>query len=191
VRARRCRLRSSGQGNILSILWHPRRLSSTTRWTGAPNSKECFLPGTHYSNLAPEKIPSSQITSSSLPWNLRAKLRATSGIKAWGGKFVVPIRGEGSQLKLCDATCRSLCGKLSLAMTTRLFARSFCIGIRCGWLERNVPVQYFIQWRAGHAPWLHFRLNRMGGQLSLYARRNHKCGWIFDRAQTRIGIGMP
>jgi len=59
----------------------------------SPHKQGLYLPGTHIPILAPERIletkPDYLLI---LPWNLKDEIRSQmSGIRAWGGKFVVPI----------------------------------------------------------------------------------------------------
>lgn len=59
----------------------------------SPHKQNLFLPGTHIPVFAPEKIfetkPDYVLI---LPWNIKDEiLQKMAGIKAWGGKFVVPI----------------------------------------------------------------------------------------------------
>lgn len=54
-----------------------------------------FTPGTHIPILPPERLAEARPDYVLiLPWNLKAEImRALAGIRAWGGKFVVPIPG--------------------------------------------------------------------------------------------------
>jgi 2-polyprenyl-3-methyl-5-hydroxy-6-metoxy-1,4-benzoquinol methylase len=59
----------------------------------SPHKQGLYLPGTHIPILSPEKIfetrPDYLLI---LPWNLRDEIcKQMAGIRAWGGKFVVPI----------------------------------------------------------------------------------------------------
>jgi hypothetical protein len=59
----------------------------------SPHKQGMFLPGTHIPIYAPDRIfetkPDFLLI---LPWNLKEEIvRQMSGIKAWGGQFVVPI----------------------------------------------------------------------------------------------------
>ena len=59
----------------------------------SPHKQGRFLPGTHIPILAPEAI--AQFRPDYLfilPWNLRDEIAGQmTGIREWGGKFVVPI----------------------------------------------------------------------------------------------------
>ena len=59
----------------------------------SPHKQGMFLPGTHIPIYAPDRIfetkPDYLLI---LPWNLKAEIvQQMSGIRAWGGQFVVPI----------------------------------------------------------------------------------------------------
>jgi 2-polyprenyl-3-methyl-5-hydroxy-6-metoxy-1,4-benzoquinol methylase len=59
----------------------------------SPHKQGLYLPGTHIPTHAPEKVfetkPDYLLI---LPWNLQEEIREQmKGIRAWGGKFVVPI----------------------------------------------------------------------------------------------------
>jgi hypothetical protein len=59
----------------------------------SPHKQGLYLPGTHIPVHAPEKIfetkPDYVLI---LPWNIKDEITEKMvGIKAWGGKFVVPI----------------------------------------------------------------------------------------------------
>jgi SAM-dependent methyltransferase len=58
-----------------------------------PHKQSKFLPGTHIPVVSPEELmrarPDYVII---LPWNLQAEIRRQlDGIKAWGGRFVIPV----------------------------------------------------------------------------------------------------
>ena len=59
----------------------------------SPHKQGLYLPGTHIPILAPEAIAEARPDYLFiLPWNLREEVVAQmAGIRAWGGKFVVPI----------------------------------------------------------------------------------------------------
>jgi len=58
-----------------------------------PYKQGMFLPGTHIPILAPEEIERRQPDYLFiLPWNFRDEIMAQmSGIRDWGGRFIVPI----------------------------------------------------------------------------------------------------
>ncbi|MGH7681356.1 MAG: methyltransferase C-terminal domain-containing protein, partial [Candidatus Eiseniibacteriota bacterium] len=58
-----------------------------------PYKQGRFLPGTHIPIFAPEKLDEARPDYVLiLPWNLKDEIvKQLSGIRAWGGKFVVPI----------------------------------------------------------------------------------------------------
>ena len=58
-----------------------------------PHKQSKFLPGTHIPVVSPEELmrarPDYVLI---LPWNLQAEIRRQlDGIKAWGGRFVIPV----------------------------------------------------------------------------------------------------
>jgi hypothetical protein len=58
-----------------------------------PHKQSKFLPGTHIPVVSPEELirarPDYVII---LPWNLETEIRRQlDGIKAWGGRFVIPV----------------------------------------------------------------------------------------------------
>ena len=59
----------------------------------SPHKQGLFLPGTHIPILAPEEVFKAKPDYLFiLPWNLRDEITGQmAGIRAWGGKFVVPI----------------------------------------------------------------------------------------------------
>lgn len=59
----------------------------------SPHKQGLYLPGTHIPILAPDAIAQSRPDYLFiLPWNLRDEVvEQMAGIRAWGGKFVVPI----------------------------------------------------------------------------------------------------
>ena len=66
----------------------------------SPHKQNIFLPGTHIPVYAPEKIAEAKPDYLLiLPWNLKDEvIKQMAGIRAWGGKFVVPI----PELKVLD-----------------------------------------------------------------------------------------
>jgi 2-polyprenyl-3-methyl-5-hydroxy-6-metoxy-1,4-benzoquinol methylase len=65
----------------------------------SPHKQGRFLPGTHIPILSPEAIANRQPDYVLiLPWNIRDEvMQQMSGIRDWGGKFVVPI----PEVKIC------------------------------------------------------------------------------------------
>jgi SAM-dependent methyltransferase len=59
----------------------------------SPHKQGCFLPGVHIPIYAPERIMQTRPDYVLiLPWNLKDEIAAQmAGIRAWGGRFVVPI----------------------------------------------------------------------------------------------------
>ena len=59
----------------------------------SPHKQGLFLPGTHIPIYSPDAIAESKPDYLFiLPWNLRDEIVGQmAGIRAWGGKFVVPI----------------------------------------------------------------------------------------------------
>jgi len=59
----------------------------------SPHKQGCYLPGVHIPIHAPEKIMQTRPDYVLiLPWNLKDEIVAQmTGIRAWGGRFVVPI----------------------------------------------------------------------------------------------------
>lgn len=59
----------------------------------SPQKQGCYLPGTHIPICAPERIAATQPDYLLiLPWNLRDEImQQMAHIRAWGGRFVVPI----------------------------------------------------------------------------------------------------
>jgi len=66
----------------------------------SPHKQGCFLPGVHIPVYAPGRIQETRPDFVLiLPWNLRDEIVAQmAGIRAWGGRFVVPI----PQVKVLD-----------------------------------------------------------------------------------------
>ena len=58
-----------------------------------PHKQGCFLPGIHIPIYSPEKIPETRPDYVLiLPWNIKNEVvKQMSGIRDWGGRFVVPI----------------------------------------------------------------------------------------------------
>jgi SAM-dependent methyltransferase len=58
-----------------------------------PHKQAKFLPGTHIPVVSPEALMQSRPDYVLiLPWNLQAEIRRQlAGIKAWGGRFVIPV----------------------------------------------------------------------------------------------------
>ena len=59
----------------------------------SPHKQSRFLPGTHIPIYAPERVMETRPDYLLiLPWNLKDEVMAQmSGIRDWGGKFVLPI----------------------------------------------------------------------------------------------------
>jgi hypothetical protein len=59
----------------------------------SPHKQGCYLPGVHIPVHAPERIAETRPDYLLiLPWNIKDEVMAQmAGIRAWGGKFVVPI----------------------------------------------------------------------------------------------------
>jgi hypothetical protein len=58
-----------------------------------PHKQSKFLPGTHIPVVSPERLMQARPDYVMiLPWNLQAEIRRQlDGIKAWGGRFVIPV----------------------------------------------------------------------------------------------------
>jgi len=58
-----------------------------------PHKQSKFLPGTHIPVVSPEELMRAQPDYVMiLPWNLQAEIRRQlQGIRAWGGRFVIPV----------------------------------------------------------------------------------------------------